>query len=153
MTARPADRVTAPTRALQAALAAEHAALWVYGVLGGQTSESGSPELFTLLRTGYQEHRSRRDELTSMLRADGAEPVPAQVGYRVPDDLSSPRAVQRTARQLEAGCAATYAALVAHTVDERRRRAITWLTEAAGRPLAFRGSPEIFPGAAELADR
>jgi hypothetical protein len=42
---------------------------------------------------------------------------------------------------------------VANTVDERRRWAVQALNEAAVRELAFPGTPEMFPGAGEYADR
>ena len=51
------------------------------------------------------------------------------------------------------GCAATYAALVANTSGARRRWAVTALNDAAVRVLAFRGTPEMLPGADEYADR
>ena len=47
----------------------------------------------------------------------------------------------------------TYAWLVANTVGGQRRWAIDALTDAAVRELSYRGSPEIFPGAGEYADR
>ena len=54
---------TDEVEALQTALAGEHAALWVYGVLGGQTSRSATPSLFREVTAGYQAHRGRRDQL------------------------------------------------------------------------------------------
>ena len=57
------------------------------------------------------------------------------------------------ARDLERAGAETYAWLVANTVGPERRWAVQALTSTAVRVLTFRGSPEIFPGADELADR
>jgi hypothetical protein len=54
---------------------------------------------------------------------------------------------------VERSCATTYAYLVASTVADQRRWAIGALNEAAVRELAFRGTPEMFPGAGEYADR
>ena len=59
----------------------------------------------------------------------------------------------RAARELEEGCAATYAYLVANSVGPRRRWAVEALTDAAVRGLVFRGTPEMLPGADEYADR
>ncbi len=139
--------------ALQTTLAAEHAALYVVGVLGGQTSESGSPALYGALRTAYTEHRARRDQLVRTLRDEGADPVAAEPVYEVPADLASEEAVARRALRLERACAATYLHLVASSPGTARRWAVTSLQMTAVRELDFRGIPEMFPGSNEYADR
>ena len=63
--------------ALQAVLAAEHAAVYVYGVLGGQTSQSAQPALFAAVDDAYAAHRARRDRLTQQITDLGADPVAA----------------------------------------------------------------------------
>lgn len=142
-----------PADALQTALAAEHAALHVFGTLGAHTSASATPGLYDSIRTAYDEHRASRDLLTSRVRDHGVDPVPAEPAYELPDRLDSPDAVTRAALVIERRCEATYAWLVEHTSEEDRRLAVTSLRNAAVRALAFRGSPEIFPGIAEHADR
>lgn len=137
---------------LQGTLAAEHAAVWVYDVLGGQTSRSEAAALYDELYAAYRAHRRRRDQLISVIAADGAEPVAAEVGYRL-GDVSSVGLARAAARLVEERCAATYSDLVAHTEGDRRGWAIRALTDAAVRQLRFRGSPETFPGAGELANR
>jgi uncharacterized protein DUF4439 len=139
--------------ALQRTLAAEHAAVYVYGALGAQTSSSATPELFAAVSAAYAEHRSRRDLLSRAVTELGATPVAAAPSYVLPERLGTPDAVTRAARRLEEGCAATYADLVANSVGERRRWAVEALTNAAVRGLVFRGTPEMFPGADEFADR
>jgi hypothetical protein len=139
--------------ALQETLAGEHAAVWVYGVLGGQASQRSQPRLYADVTEAYTVHRGRRDLLMRTITDLGADPVASAVGYGVPADLGTTAAVQTTALGIEQRCAATYAALVAQSVEAQRRWAITALTDAAIRQLRFRGSPEIFPGAGELADR
>jgi hypothetical protein len=141
------------TDALQTTLAAEHAAVYAYGVLGGRTSRSATPQLFDAVSAAYAAHRARRDHLVRELTDDGAEPVAAEPAYEVPGRLETPQQVERAALDLERSCAATYAYLVANTVDARRRWAITALNETAVRELVFRGTPETFPGADEYADR
>ena len=138
--------------ALQRALGAEHAALHVYGALGARTSVSATPGLFAAVSDAYSVHRSRRDQLTSLVRDAGATPVAAEAAYELPP-LSGPEQVTRAARSIERRCATTYAWLVAHTVGGRRRWASTALTDSAVRVLTFRGSPEIFPGFGEATDR
>ncbi len=133
-------------RALQATLAAEHAAVFVYGALGGQTSQSASPGLYADVTDAYLTHQQRRDELTTVIAKAGAEPVAAEPGYDLPADLSTPAAVEARALRLERACAATYAFLVASTQGAQRRWAIAALRDAAVRELAFGGSAEPLPG-------
>ena len=139
--------------ALQTTLAAEHAAVYVYGALGAQTSQSAEPALFLAVSQAYAAHRQGRDLLVARVVDLDAEPVAAEPVYEVPVDLSTTDAVRRRALGLERSCAATYAYLVASSPSEERRFAITALTQTAVRELAFRGTPEMFPGSDEYADR
>ncbi|MDN4160658.1 ferritin-like domain-containing protein [Nocardioides abyssi] len=138
--------------ALQATLAAEHAALHVVGALGAQTSQTGAPGLYAALQDSYVQHRAQRDRLDRELRDRGAEPVAALPAYALPERLAEVPAVERRALELETGCAAAYASLVGHTVDDLRRWAVEVLIRTAVRGLAFRGTPEMFPGVGEHAD-
>jgi len=142
-----------PVDALQRALAAEHAALHVYGTLGARTSSSATPQLYADISAAYDAHRVGRDELTARLRGRGAEPVAAEPAYELPTPLDTPEAVTRAALMIERRCETTYAWLVEQTSGEDRRLGVMSLTKAAVRALAFRGSPEIFPGVAAYADR
>lgn len=135
---------------LQAALAAEHAALYLYGVYGGRTSQAAEPGLYDALLRGYRDHRSRRDRLRLEVSDLGADPVPAAVAYRLPARLETPRSISRAALTTERACAQTYAALVASTVGRQRRWAVTALGEVALQQLRVGGRPEAFPGAPEL---
>ena len=139
--------------ALQVALAGEHAALYVYGVLGAQTSASDTPQLFDAVSEAYETHRARRDHLTGLVLEEGRTPVASEAAYEIPRRLGTPSAVAGAALQLERRSASTYAWLVANTVGVQRRWAIDALTDAAVRELGYRGSPEIFPGADESTDR
>ena len=58
---------------------AEHAAVYVYGVLGARVSGSGQPALVAAAAAAYAVHRGRRDQLTAMVRAAGGEPVAAEL--------------------------------------------------------------------------
>jgi hypothetical protein len=139
--------------ALQTTLAAEHAAIYVYGALGAQTSQSGTPTLFADLGSAYSDHRSRRDQLVALVREAGSEPVAAEAAYELPPDLSSSDLVTRRALRLEKSCAETYAYLVANSPREQRRWAITALTQTAVPAQAIRGTTEKLPGSDEYADR
>jgi hypothetical protein len=134
------------TEALQTALAAEHAAVFVYGALGGQTSQSATPALSTAVTDGYVTHRGRRDDLVQRIEALGEEPVPAEPAYDLPADLSTPTAVSRRALALERSCAATYAFVVASTSGADRRWGVEALLDSAVRELSFGGEPERLPG-------
>ena len=139
--------------ALQTTLEAEHAAVYVYGVLGARTSASAEPQLYADVVAAYTAHRGRRDQLRRMLHDAGQTPVAADPAYELPSPLQTPAQVFRAARAIEAASATTYAWLVANAVEDQRRWAVTALTDTAVRELTVRGSPEIFPGADEYADR
>lgn len=132
--------------ALQATLAAEHAAIYVYGLLGGRTSSSAEPALHAALSQGYDVHRGQRDQLVRTVRDLEAEPVASAVAYDVPDNPFSAFEVQGAALYLEGRCTATYASLIASSVGDLRRWGLTALTGAAVRRLAFGGDAEAFPG-------
>ena len=144
-----------PLEGLQVALAAEHAALYVCGALGARTSASATPGLYAEISTSYDIHRARRDHLTTLARDHGGEPVAAEAAYELPAPLDTPDAITRAALEVERRCEATYAWLVGQTTGPDRRFAVSALTNTAVRALAFRGSPEIFPGmgSARTADR
>ncbi len=138
---------------LQTTLAGEHAALFVFGTLGGRVSQSRDPDLYAAITAAYTAHRRRRDRLIAEITALGAEPVAAEASYAVPAGLDRSVRIARVAAATERACETTYAWLVANTVDEMRRWAIGALNETAVRVLTLRGTPEIFPGAGEYADR
>ena len=79
-----------PAEALQKALRGEHAALYLYGVLGAQASQSRQPELFARLEEGYDAHRAARDELTELVSAKGLDPAPAEVSAPPSDAVLVP---------------------------------------------------------------
>lgn len=139
--------------ALQTTLEAEHAAVYVYGLLGARTSQSAEPPLYAALRAAFEAHRERRDTLTGQIAALGAEPVAAAPAYTPPAGLETPEGRYAAALALERACAETYAALVGSTSGARRGEAISLLDDAAARALSFRGTPETFPGADEYTDR
>jgi hypothetical protein len=141
------------TDTLQELLAGEHAAVYVLAVLGARTSESAAPELYLTIRAAYDAHRGRRDLLTGRVAAAGATPVAAETAYEVPEGLETVDGVAAAALALERACAGAYAAAVAETTAETRALMVAALTDAAVRALGLRGTPEMFPGADEYADR
>ena len=139
--------------ALQKTLAAEHAAVHVYGALGAQTSQASSAELFVAITDAYTQHRGRRDLLTRAVSDLGGTPVAAAPAYELPTGPATPAGIAAAGLAIEQAAAETYAYLVANTAGSQRRWAGQALTDAAVRELAFRGTPEMFPGAGEYADR
>lgn len=137
--------------ALQATLAAEHAAIFVYGDAGAHTSQSAEPDLFSTISTLYRTHRSRRDQLRLLIADRDATPVAAAPTYEVPDQFATPAAVRRHVLRTEQQCAEVYAALVANTAGADRDFAISALLDAARARISLGGAPEIFPGAPDLA--
>jgi hypothetical protein len=135
-----------PVQSLQKALAAEHAAVHLYGVLGGQASKSQQPTLFHQLDTAYDEHRASRDKLTVLINAKGKDPVAAKVDYAVPGPTSTPSQIEAVARTIEKRVTQTYGELVENTSGEDRRWAITALDAGAIRELGFGIAPSAFPG-------
>jgi hypothetical protein len=133
--------------ALQAALAAEHAAVYGYGVVGGRVAEERRAEA----RAAYDAHRARRDALAREVRDLGAEPVAASAAYALPFPVADPAAAVRLAAELEERVAGVYSDLVRAAGGARRREAAGALREAAVRAVRWRGGSVAFPGLAERA--
>ncbi len=84
---RPAATAAA-VGALQAALAAEHAAVYGYGVAGAHLSGARQKAA----AQDWQIHEASRDALAAMITARGAQPVAAAAAYRLPFRVNSARA-------------------------------------------------------------
>ncbi|MEU3249584.1 ferritin-like domain-containing protein [Streptomyces sp. NPDC006997] len=131
--------------ALQAALAAEHAAVYGYGVVGGRIGEDRRAEA----QSAYDAHRARRDALTRDLRDLDAEPVAASAGYALPFPVPDAAAAVRLAVVLEERVAGVYSDLVRAAGGAQRAAAVAALREAAVRAVRWRGGSVAFPGLAE----
>ena len=132
-------------RALQGALAAEHAAVYGYGVVGGRIGKERRAEA----RTAYDAHRARRDALVRAVKDAGAAPVAAAAGYALPFAVPDAPAAVRLAARLEDRVAGVYADLVRASTGERRREAAEAMREAAVRSVRWSGESVAFPGLAE----
>ncbi len=139
-----------PLAALQRTLAGEHAAVYVYGVLGARVPGDADAGLASRMSRAYITHRGRRDQLTAMVRRAGGDPVPAAVGYELAGADGTPSQLDAAAVVTEQRCAAVYAAGVGATAGADRQWMIAALTDAAVRLLSFGGRPSAFPGAPEL---
>ncbi|WP_031074796.1 DUF4439 domain-containing protein [Streptomyces sp. NRRL S-118] len=131
--------------AVQAALAAEHAAVYGYGVVGARVGEDRRAEA----TAAYAAHRARRDALVRTVRDLGAKPAAAAAGYALPFAVPDAAAAVRLAAELEDRIAGVYADLVRAAEGPLRREAAGALREAAVRAVRWRGSGVAFPGLAE----
>jgi hypothetical protein len=136
--------------ALQDCLAAEHAAIYGYGVLGGVLGGTTADADIGRAREAYDAHLRRRDDLRERIHAFGEEPVVAEPAYAVPERIDDVGSCRRLAQQLEASAAAVYAAAVAETVEELRELVGRALTECALRADAWGAPDDVLPGLDEL---
>jgi hypothetical protein len=135
--------------ALQTALAAEHAVVWGYSVVGARAGD----DLLARVRDADDAHRTRRDATVTLIATYGGDPVPTESSYQLPFPVTDRRTALRLAVHLEDGAAAAWRYTVAATDDiEVRRTALTALTDAAVRAtrwrLLLRSNPATlaFPG-------
>ena len=133
--------------AVQAALAAEHAAVYGYGVVGGRVGDDREGEA----TAAYAAHRSRRDALERTARDLGGTPAAAAAAYALPFAVPDAAAAVRLAAVLEDRVAGVYSDLVRAAEGQLRREAAVALREAAVRAVRWRGSGVAFPGLAERA--
>jgi Domain of unknown function (DUF4439) len=137
-----------PVDALQGALAAEHAAIWAYGVvaafvpgaLDGQLEEAASA------------HQVRRDSIERVLIDAGAPPVPPEPGYLTPQPVTDAASALRLAITAETDAAAAWRLVVELSPVERspadpglRAAALDALTEAAVRATRWRATASVSP--------
>jgi hypothetical protein len=131
-----------PVAALQGTLAAEHAAIYGYGVAGAHLSGSAK----TTAAQYWTGHRQARDTLTAMITARGVAPVAALAYYDLPFAVTSTSAAMALAAHLEDGVTAAYLGIVA--VEDPRLRTFGALAmqAAAERAVYWRGTTVAFPG-------
>jgi hypothetical protein len=128
--------------ALREALAAEHAAVWGYGVVGSALAvEARAPA--TASETA---HRDVRDQVTALLDERGADPVPAEGAYTLPFPVLSAVDAAALAVVLEDGTAAAWVRVLDQAADRSvRELAVGWLIAAEGRAVTWRGAAGKVP--------
>ena len=128
--------------ALQAALAAEDAAIYGYGVAGAHMAGTGH----AVTEQYWTEHRQARDTLTAMITAMRATPVAPSAFYDLPFAVGNAATAKALAAHLEDGVTAAYLGVVA-AGDQRLRTFGALAAQAAAvRAAYWRGSTEAFPG-------
>jgi hypothetical protein len=138
----PPRSAVATTAALQSALAAEHAAVYGYGIVGANLT--GSRQAAAM--TNWVAHQVARDTLEAMIQSRGSEPVPAAVAYRLPVTVRTPGQAVSLAVLLEDRVATAYLGLVALSDISVRQFGALQVRAAALRAAAWRGSTVAFPG-------
>lgn len=142
-TPTPSPRTPQPdAAALQDALAAEHAAVWAYGVVGAHVSG----ERLDLARESLDEHVTRRDAVRALLHDLGAEPVAARPAYALPFEVTAAATAVRLAQRVEQGAAAVWADAVAGLSGARRPVAAAAVRECALRGARWGATPPPLPG-------
>jgi Domain of unknown function (DUF4439) len=141
------QRVTttaAPTavQALQAALAAEHAAVYGYGVAGAMLA--GADQAAAL--ADWRAHQEARDTLEAMIVKLGVTPVAASAAYALPFAVQGAGSARRLAATLEDGVTQAYLGVVAVTDETLRTFGALAMLPPANRAAAWRGSTVSFPG-------
>src|SRR5271154_6719826 len=99
----------APVAALQAALAAEDAAIFGYGVAGAHLSGSK----LAAAEQYWTGHNEARDALAAMILKLGASPVAAQPFYQLPFAVHDATSAMALAAYLEDGVTRAYLGIVA----------------------------------------
>jgi hypothetical protein len=134
--------------ALQAALAAEQAALWAYGLVAAHDV----PDSDTIA-TMMDAHQVVRDSVADLVVKGGGTPVGPAPAYSTPIQVTDVPSARNLALILEEDCAAAWRAVIGSTDDPvMRGLALNTLTDTAGRMVTWRTLAKLgkittaFPG-------
>jgi hypothetical protein len=128
--------------ALQNALAAEHAAVYGYGVVGSMLAGTAQADA----RADWTAHRVARDTLITMLTNLGATPVAASPAYRLPFAVTNAQSAEQLAVALEDGVTRAYLGVVAVNDPTLRAFGAQAMQTTANRAVAWSGTTTAFPG-------
>jgi hypothetical protein len=142
MTQRSGGQAGQTVAALQAALAAEQAASYGYGIVGAHLSGAK----FDLASSCCVAHERARDNLIKLITARGATPRAAAVAYQLPIRVSDPAQAVSLAIVLERKVATAYLGLVAVTDPALRTYGAAQLAAATVRATKWGGRSQAFPG-------
>ena len=122
-------------RATQDALGAEHAALWVYGLV----SAFLPPDYGNALQEGSNAHRARRDATELLLSGAGQSPRSAEAAYVLPQDVTDEPSALAVLVVAETDVTVAWRAVLERTDDTTlRTAALGGLTDAAVRATRWR---------------
>ena len=123
----------------QQTLAAEHATIWGYGLVGA------TPGLVLPADAALRLHRDRRARCVDEVVVLGGVPVASAPAYDVVAPPST-AAARRLAADLERGCTVAYAALSGADDRAARLQAAQWLRESAIAVWGWDGELLVLPG-------
>jgi hypothetical protein len=129
------------TEALAAALAAEHAAIFGYGVVGAHLDRSGQ----AATRQAESAHRDRRDALVNRLLSASATPPAADPAYQLPFAVTDRESALQLAVHLEEGAATAWRQALPATSGDTRKFAVTALMDCAVRATRWRRTAGVLP--------
>lgn len=136
--ALPQDTVAA----IQAALGAEHAALWVYGLVSAFLPASYDKGI----AEGMSVHRDRRDATVRQLSAAGLTPEPAKAAYVPPEPVDDEKAAIALVATAETDATVAWRAVLDRCDDpEVRASALEALTESSIRATRWRRAAGVDP--------
>src|SRR5699024_5991169 len=98
--------------ALQAALAAEQAAAWSYGLVAAYNPQAS--DTFTEMVTS---HQSTRNVAVDLLTQAGAVPHVPAAAYSTPFPVNDAASALKLALVIESDCAASWRSVIGHTDD------------------------------------
>ena len=130
------------TPQLGAALAAEEAAIYAYGVIGVRLDSDGD---VAEARAAEQAHRRRRDYLVTRLAQVRASAAPSPAGYELPFPVTDRASALRLAIRVEDGVAQAWRPVLPVTTAADRTAALAALTEAAVRATRWRRLAAVTP--------
>ena len=120
--------------ALNEALAASHAAVWGYGVVGAALDDDATPAA-----ASEEAHRDLRDRVTALLVEREIEPVGAKGGYALPFPVLSEVDAANLAVVLENGVAAAWVRVLDRAAERSTRElAVAALGDAEVRAVGWR---------------
>jgi len=129
-------------QAMQAALAAENAAIFGYAVAGAHLSGARK----TAAEQDWTGHTEARDTLATMISALGVTPAAAQAYYRLPFAVHNATTATALAAYLEDGVTRAYLGLVAVSGEKWRTFGALAMQTSAQRAAFWRGATQAFPG-------
>lgn len=127
----PADTVTA----LQQALSAEHAALWLYGTASAFVTGSDETEIIAAMGSV----QTLRDATEHRISAGGATPVPAQPAYIAPQPVTGQTSALAALAVAESDATVAWRSVLEHTDNPALRgAALSALIDSAVRETRWR---------------
>jgi hypothetical protein len=125
---------------LQAWLALEHEAVWLYGLIGARVDNLARPA-----STSYDAHRAARDRLRKQVDDAGGQPVGPALTYG-DDRIDSAKDARAAASNVEERIAAACVTVFGTAGQDGRRFAMSGLRRAALAALDWGAPVRAFPG-------